>query len=229
MLLQADAAEQGVLLDIKHIKLIDEAYELLKQEMEDTYESCRKIEENINFKVDSYDLNCSVDFVAAVGHCSDQNARWKSLMEDTKVYQDHFGNNKTKAFLALYDGDSGKYASAVAANELHYLLLSEMAKFDPKIQCQCTFNMLEENDIGQYDLIRPPSISLGNRRLLHRESVNMIHQIVYTCEEPEHAHTHLSSHHPIYSKPSEEDTAVSNTGSAHSVSKTLPYCFMNWA
>ena len=31
--------------------------------MEDTYESCRKIEENINFKVDSYDLNCSVDFV----------------------------------------------------------------------------------------------------------------------------------------------------------------------
>lgn len=140
------------------------------------------------------------------------------MMEDTKVYQDHFGNDKRKAFLALYDGYSGKYASAVAANELHYLLLTEMAKFDPKIQCQCTFNMLEENDIGQYDLIRPPSISLGNKRLLHRDSVNMIHQIVYTCEEPEQTHAHLSSHHPIYSKLSEEDTDGSKTNSAHSVS-----------
>lgn len=188
--------------------------------MEDTFESCRKIEENINFRVESFDLTCSVDFALAVGHCSDQNSRWKSLMEDTKVYQDHFGNDKNKAFVALYDGHNGKYASSVAANELHYLLLTEIAKFDPKIKCQCTFNMLEDNDIAQYDLIRPPSISSGNKRLLHRESINHIQQIVYTCEEPEHNHSHLSSHHPLNSRPSEDDAFASNSNSAHGVSKS---------
>jgi len=119
-------------------------------------------------------------------------------MEDTKVYQDCFGNSKGKAFLGVYDGYSGKYAAAVAANELHYLLLNEMAKFDTSLSCCCTFNMFEENDISQYDLIRPPSLVEGNRRLIHRDSTNVIHQVIYTCEERrEYSRPHLSSHHPL--------------------------------
>lgn len=201
-----DAVDEGATLDIKVIQQIDDAYEVLKQEIEDTFESCRKVNEDINFKVESHDLSCSVDFVLAVGHCSNSNSRWKSKMEDCKVYQDCFGNDQEKAFIALYDGYNGRYASAVAANELHYLLLRELARFDPKVNCKCAFNMLEENDISQFDLIRPPVMPCGHTRQLHKESGNIVQQIVYTCEKPDNDGTnHLSSHHPINNNPSQQE------------------------
>lgn len=197
---------EGISLDVQSIQQIDDAYEILKQEVEDTFESCRKIDEKITFKVGSYDLSCSLDFVSAVGYCSDHNARWKSNMEDCKVYQDYYGNDRKKAFLALYDGYNGKYAAAVAANELHYLLLTEMAKFDSKVNCRCTFNMLEDNDIAQYDLIRPPSVQSGHTPLVHSDSSNLVQQVVYTCQQSDNEATnHLSSHHPINSKQSDTD------------------------
>jgi len=132
---------------LKTIQLINDSYEIVKQEIEDTFECCRKIEENINTKVEGSHLGCCLDFVSAVGCCSDQNSRWKQAMEDCKVYQDYYGNDKGRAFVALYDGYNGSYAASVAANELHYLLLMEMAKFDKTIKCKCTFNMLERNDV----------------------------------------------------------------------------------
>jgi hypothetical protein len=187
----------GKLVDIEQLQKIDAAYERLKQDIEDTFDSCRKIEENIDFAVDGFDVDCGVRFISAVSYCSNQNARWKSVMEDCKVYQDYYGNDPSKAYFALYDGYNGKYAAAVAANELHYLLLNEMAKFDSNINCCCTFNMVEENDISQYDLIRPPSPATGNQPLIHKESQNVIQQVIYTCEESIHAsNNHLSSHHP---------------------------------
>lgn len=188
----------GQSVDINQLQKVDGAFERLKQDIEDTFESCRKIEENINFVVEGHDFDCEVDFISAVSHCTNQNSRWKSTMEDCKVYQDYYSNDPNRAFMALYDGYNGQYAAAVAANELHYLLLHELAKFDPTIQCCCTFNMAEENSISKYDLIRPPSPANGNQALVHKESRNAIHQIIYTCEESIHTEdNHLSSHHPI--------------------------------
>ena len=219
-ILQKQAAEEEVPLDLKLVQQVNEAFEILKQDLEDTFESCRKVDEEIEFKVDSYDLACSLDFISAVGHCSDSNSRWKPAMEDCKVYQDYFGNDPNKAFIGLYDGYNGRYASAVAANELHYLLLREISKFDSQVTCKCTFNMLEENDISQFDLIRPPAIPCGHTRIIHKESSNVVQQTVYTCEKQDTDGTnHLSSHHPINSKPSQEEVrrAVSSRA-GHKVS-----------
>jgi len=183
---------------LKTIQLINDSYEIVKQEIEDTFECCRKIEENINTKVEGSHLGCCLDFVSAVGCCSDQNSRWKQAMEDCKVYQDYYGNDKGRAFVALYDGYNGSYAASVAANELHYLLLMEMAKFDKTIKCKCTFNMLERNDVTKYDLIESPAKPCQHKRQLHRQSANFLHQVIYTCEELDYEGTnHLSSHHPI--------------------------------
>lgn len=197
-----------MLSDLKKFKRIDDAYERLKQELEDTFESCRKIDEKINFTVEGLDYSCGVEFVSAVSQCSNQNNRWKSVMEDSKVYQDFFGNSQAKAFLALYDGYNGQYASAVAANELHYLLLNEMAKFDPNISCQCTYNMFEENDIAKYDLLRPPTPNDGLKALLHEQSRNHVCQVIHTCEEPV-TNSHLSSHHPVIQQASDINSKTS--------------------
>ncbi|XP_067933715.1 protein phosphatase 2C-like domain-containing protein 1 [Watersipora subatra] len=211
--LKQTAEEEGTTLNIKKVHQVDDAYEILKQELEDTFESCCKIDEDITCNVDSYDLACSVGCVSAIGHCSDPNSRWKAKMEDCKVYQDCFGNDPNKAFIGLYDGHNGRYASAVAANELHYLLLRELAKFDSKISCKCTYNMLEENDISQFDLIRPPAVPCGHTREMHKESSNFVHQVIYTCEKSDDEGTnHLSSHHPIKCKPSEESLSPVASG-----------------
>ncbi|KAF6016388.1 PP2D1 [Bugula neritina] len=196
--LKDNASLEETTLTLKTIQLINDSYEIVKQEIEDTFECCRKIEENINTKVEGSHLGCCLDFVSAVGCCSDQNSRWKQAMEDCKVYQDYYGNDKGRAFVALYDGYNGSYAASVAANELHYLLLMEMAKFDKTIKCKCTFNMLERNDVTKYDLIESPAKPCQHKRQLHRQSANFLHQVIYTCEELDYEGTnHLSSHHPI--------------------------------
>ena len=172
-------------LDPSQLQQINDAYEFLKADLEDTYEAYRRFRENPSTDVRGVGLNCSATCAYAVGICSDGNERWKNSMEDTRVFQDFFGNDPNKCFFAIYDGHHGRFAAEVAANELHHALLMEMEKFDPRTKCTCTFNMADSYDISQYNIhvhSRAPSRT-SERGQIHEESTNVIHQIIRTCEE----------------------------------------------
>lgn len=182
MVQQQKAGEESRRLEF--INRIDEAYELLKQDLEDTFEQYRKVNEKVSCAVSGRGLPCSLDAVKAIGVCGSTNARWKSDNEDAAVFQDHFGNDAHKAFLAIYDGHNGRYAAAMAANELHHILLNRMSEFDPAAKCVCAFNMLEQNDVPHY--LGKPWPTLNDpvaSGIVHRESVNDIHQVLYHCKD----------------------------------------------
>ncbi|XP_077997645.1 protein phosphatase 2C-like domain-containing protein 1 [Glandiceps talaboti] len=168
-------------LPIKTLQKYNNAYELLKSYLEDTYEEYRQIRQEMLIDSEGLSLNCSPYCVHAVGICSDANERWKSTMEDTRVFQDYFGNDINKVFFGIYDGHHGRFAAEVSSNDLHHYLLHEMTKFDHDTSCVCTLNMVEKNDLSEYKLDRPRKDSIRN--ILHEESTNIIQQIMHTCEE----------------------------------------------
>lgn len=170
-------------LEQHDLQRLNDAYECLKSDLEDTFQAYRDLSENILIDVHGVALNCSAPCALAVGLASDANKRWKSQMEDTRVFQDCFGNDPNKCFFAIYDGHHGKYASEVAANVLHHALLVEMEKFDPKTKCTCTFNMADSYDISQYEIHSRPNTASTIRGKIHETSTNIIHQIISTCED----------------------------------------------
>ncbi|XP_071100744.1 LOW QUALITY PROTEIN: protein phosphatase 2C-like domain-containing protein 1 [Haliotis cracherodii] len=178
--MKSDATETNP-IDPKAIKLINDAYERLKSDIEDTYDMCRQIRQNINTNVNGVSLNCSPSCTLAVGLCSSQNERWKSVMEDTRVFQDYFGDDRDKCYLALFDGHHGRFAAEVAASELHRLLLNEMAKFDPKTKSTSANNLADVTDISHYKFDRPDTKD-SERVLLHQESMDIVQQIIALCE-----------------------------------------------
>ncbi|XP_067687569.1 protein phosphatase 2C-like domain-containing protein 1 [Haliotis asinina] len=179
--LKNEATEKNP-IDPKAIKVINDAYERLKSDIEDTYDMCRQIRQNINTNVNGVSLNCSPSCTLAVGLCSSQNERWKSVMEDTRVFQDYFGDDRDKCYLALFDGHHGRFAAEVAASELHRLLLNEMAKFDPKTKSTTAHNLADVTDISHYKFDRPDTKD-SERVLLHQESMDIIQQIIALCED----------------------------------------------
>ena len=117
-------------IEPKHIQQINEAYELLKSELEDTFEACRQVKEMVDTSCRATALSCSPSCVYALGMCSSPNSKWKSEMEDTKIYQDSFGESSDKCYLGLFDGYHGRFSAEVAASLLHKMLLHELMKFD---------------------------------------------------------------------------------------------------
>lgn len=130
-------------LDLALVQRINDAYEVLRAEIENTFDGCRKIRESRDYEQRGFALSCSAESICAVGVCSDGNSRWKTSMEDTRVYQDCFGSDPGKAFFAVYDGYHGPFASEVAAENLHHALLNQMARFDRRTKCDCTYNLAE--------------------------------------------------------------------------------------
>eukprot|EP00296_Roombia_truncata_P007910 JP446369.1.p1 GENE.JP446369.1~~JP446369.1.p1 ORF type:complete len:259 (+),score=35.19 JP446369.1:30-806(+) len=59
------------------------------------------------------------------GVASETNLRWRKSMEDTHVFRDKFGSDRS-AFLAIYDGHGGKEVADLAASRLHDILLHEV-------------------------------------------------------------------------------------------------------
>jgi hypothetical protein len=169
-------------LDPNQLQRLNEAYEYLKSLIENTYDQNRRIYERINTEVEGVGLNCSPDCVLGLGMCSSQNERFKSEMEDTRVFQDFFGNDKNKSFFGVYDGHNGYFAAEVASNELHHVVLKEMSRFDPMTSCTCTVNMIRNSVMSDYDACRPTTRN-SERVKLHDVSTNIIHQILHTCEE----------------------------------------------
>ncbi|XP_064646848.1 protein phosphatase 2C-like domain-containing protein 1 isoform X2 [Lineus longissimus] len=169
-------------LDSTEVQRLNEAYEYMKSLIENTYEQNRRIYERINTDVEGVGLNCSPACVLGLGMCSSQNERFKCEMEDTRVFQDYFGNDRNKSFFGVYDGHNGYFAAEVASNELHHILLKEMSRFDPMTSCTCAVNMIRNSVMSDYDMNRP-STRNSERVKLHDVSANMIHQILHTCEE----------------------------------------------
>ncbi|XP_071791311.1 protein phosphatase 2C-like domain-containing protein 1 [Asterias amurensis] len=178
-------AKDGKPLSMSLMQKINDAYELLKSYMEETYEDLIQTREVVFPECRGLALNCSAKCARAVGICSHDNQRWKNKMEDTRVFQDFFGNDKDKCFFAIYDGHNGRFAGDVAANDFHHFLLNEMTKFDPATSCTCTLNLAEHNDLLGYNLDRPRPVIRKNsiRHILHEESQNIIQQIMHTCQE----------------------------------------------
>ena len=172
-------------MSVMVIQAVNDAFELLKAYLEGTYEDLIQVQESKAAEVQGLALNCSTACAHAVGICSDANERWKPSMEDTRVFQDYFGNDCNKCFFAIYDGYSGRFAADVSANDLHHFLLNEMAKFDELTKCTCTINLAGYHDLNDYKLDRPKPVvrKQSIRHILHEESHNIIKQIMHTCEE----------------------------------------------
>ncbi|XP_069107456.1 protein phosphatase 2C-like domain-containing protein 1 isoform X2 [Argopecten irradians] len=168
-------------LDPKSIQKVNDAYEYLKSEIDGTFGEFRHIDQGVSTAVKGVALNCSPPCVTAVGICSTRNERWKSYMEDAHVYQDFFGEDRNKCYLALFDGHHGRFAAEIAAAELHHLLLYEMAKFDPRTKAMPR-NLGDSQDMFQYQFERP-STKESERVILHDESVNIVQQIINLCED----------------------------------------------
>jgi hypothetical protein len=68
------------------------------------------------------------------------------LIDRPEVYQDAFGEDENKCYMAVFDGHHGRFAADVSASELHHMLLSEMKKFDPKTVSTVALNMVESHE-----------------------------------------------------------------------------------
>ena len=172
-------------VDPKDVQKINDAYEFLKSDYNDTYDQYRQMKEPIEVShITGMGLNCSTSCALAVGLCSAPNERWKAQMEDTRVFQDYFGNSSHKCFFAVYDGHNGCCTAEVTANELHHAMLCEMSKFDPTTKCTCTFNMANSYDISRYNIHgndERHSSKTPEGTLMHAYSINAIQQIIHTC------------------------------------------------
>ena len=156
------------------IKKIDDAFEILKNDLEDSYEEMKQVHEKIDWDVRGVSLNCSPACAYAVGMCSSENNRWKSRMEDCKVYQDYFGEDRNKCYLAVFDGHHGEFAAERSANEMHHLLLHEMAKFDSKTKSTTARNFAESLTARKdYELLRPETRD-SFRVNLHQDSAEIV-------------------------------------------------------
>ncbi|XP_061189123.1 protein phosphatase 2C-like domain-containing protein 1 isoform X1 [Saccostrea echinata] len=167
---------------LQAIQELNDAYEFLKADVQGTFELERQNREEINTDVRGVAVNCSPSCVFALGMCSAQNDRWKSYMEDTKVYQDCFGDDRHKCYFGLFDGYHGRFAADMAAAELHHLLLNEMSKFDPKTKSTTATNVLDTTDVSQYSFERPDTKE-SERAVLHESSVDIVQQIINMCED----------------------------------------------
>lgn len=109
------------------IRKLNEAYEFLKNDLEDEYDWVNQFQNKVELSVKGVAKNCSLDFVYGIGICSCENRLWKKDMEDVNVYIDNFDEDKNKSYLAIFDGYHGNNAAQRSANELHHLLLNEMS------------------------------------------------------------------------------------------------------
>ncbi|XP_041362252.1 protein phosphatase 2C-like domain-containing protein 1 isoform X2 [Gigantopelta aegis] len=177
LLKQASATD--VPFEPKQVQVINDAYEIIKSNLEDTFEEYRAVREPVNTKVQGVALSCSPQCVDAIGICASPNERWKGSMEDTRVYQDCFGDDKNKCYVGLFDGHHGRFAAEVAASTLHYLLLNEMAKFDS--ETNPTRILEDATDICGYEFKYPDSKERELSNFV--EGVNIVQQIINLCEE----------------------------------------------
>ncbi|RUS68482.1 hypothetical protein EGW08_023756, partial [Elysia chlorotica] len=156
------------------IKKIDDAFEILKGDLEDSYEEIKQVNEKVDWNVRAVSLNCSPSCAYAVGMCSSENNRWKSCMEDCKVYQDYFGEDRNKCYLAVFDGHHGEFSAERSANEMHHLLLHEMAKFDSKTKSTTARNFAESVTARKdYEQLRPETRD-SIRVNLHQDSAEIV-------------------------------------------------------
>lgn len=165
------------------LQAIDEAFELLKSYIEDTHDERFIGKNNVDLDCRAVGLSSSSPCISSVGICWSENSRWKPTMEDTRVFQDYFGNDMNKCFFAIYDGHNGRFAADMAANDLHHHLLQEMSQFDPLTKCTCAVNLAGMNDLSCYQIerVRPVVRKDSIRHILHAESVNILQQIMHTC------------------------------------------------
>lgn len=170
-------------LDPLQLQKLNDAFEFLKADLEETYEAYRQVRENPQTAVHGIALNCSSACALAVGICADGNERWKNSMEDTRVFQDYFGNDAQKCFFGIYDGHHGRFAAEVSASELHHALLLEMEKFDPRTKCTCAHNMADEYDLTEYDIHSRAPTRASDTGLMFEESTTLIQKIVQDCEK----------------------------------------------
>lgn len=73
-------------------------------------------------------------------------------MEDIKVFQDSFGEDKNKCYFGFFDGYYGRFVVDMVVIELYYFLLNEMVKFDFRIKLIVVINILDIIDVEQVNL-----------------------------------------------------------------------------
>lgn len=171
--LQADSPKNNYVYP-DDVKVIDAAYEIVKNYIEDASEDGSLTDQSVDTSLSGAAFNCSLDCVYAVGVCSNPNRRWKHNMEDAHVYQDYFGDDRSKCYLAVFDGYHGSVAAWRSSRELHGILLHEMAKFDSKIKSTVARNFAESGTARtSYEQLRPDTRE-SIRVNLHQESTDIV-------------------------------------------------------
>ncbi|BFZ21729.1 hypothetical protein BsWGS_24768 [Bradybaena similaris] len=178
--LQADLPKNNC-VHPEDVKVIDAAFEIVKNYIEDASEGSSLTDQSVDASLSGVALDCSLDCVYAVGVCSNPNRRWKHSMEDAHVYQDYFGDDRSKCYLAVFDGYHGTVAARRCSRELHGILLHEMAKFDSKVKSTVARNFAESGTARtSYEQLRPDTRE-SVRVNLHQESTDIVEHVISAC------------------------------------------------
>ncbi|CAG5130379.1 unnamed protein product, partial [Candidula unifasciata] len=165
------------------VKTVDAAFEIVKNHIEDVGEDNGWTDETGDTSLESAAFNSSLDCVYAVGVCISPNRHWKQNMEDAHTYQDYFGGDKCKCYLAVFDGYHGTVAAKRSSQELHGILLKEMAKFDSKIKSTVARNLAESFTARSSDEQLRPDTRESFRENLHQESMDIVEHVINNCCE----------------------------------------------
>ncbi|KAH9491769.1 hypothetical protein Btru_030815 [Bulinus truncatus] len=168
--------------DKKQFKKIDDAYELIKSDILGVnHELSKIVNRNVDFDVQSFSLKCALNCIYAIGIASSQNSLWKNEMEDAKVFEDCFGEDRDKCYLAIFDGYHGSNAASKCGQNLHHFLFREMANFDSKIRTTEGGNTAEFAMFANEFEFHGPEVRNSATGLMHQESKILVQEIIKSC------------------------------------------------
>lgn len=135
------------------VKRINNAYELIKSYMNNTFEATRRVGDN-NYKLDAFGESrvSSNELIVGIGSCSNQNKNHQRFMQDRNVVMEVFGENKSLTYLGTFDGYDGDVASAKCSLQLHLALLYQLSRMNVGVEyLKEKFIYDEVNYLNKYD------------------------------------------------------------------------------
>lgn len=117
------------------IQKINQAYELVKSYVQDTFELYRRIKRKIKTNGRADSRFPFKDFYSIIiGTCLNKNEAY--VHHELRVGQvliESFGGNSNKLYMGLFDGHEGNGALIMCMSQLHLALLKNLSKYDSSI------------------------------------------------------------------------------------------------
>lgn len=117
-----EAANSEHPVSMKKLHKLNNAYELLKTDIEGTNTTLRNVDEDFHIYPNLLGQGTALNCALAFGVCQHANERWKTAMEDRYAFKDCFCNDPQSGFFAVYDGYYGSMAADKCARYLGEIL-----------------------------------------------------------------------------------------------------------